>query len=527
MKHFFVYSAVNDSDISTSLGRPEYSYYFVLKEFLPVLQQLGAVTQVASPDEVDELWEKARKAGESGIFLSFSPPHLTRIDLKCPTIPVFAWEFDTLPSEMWFDAPLQNWAYGLSHWGKAIVHSEMTATATRRLMGEHFPVTSIPAPLWDRMSPLREATLLQPGPIILDIAKGVLKDTRLTSLDPYRPGPDFLAEYVARSAGKPWPPQTTDCEVVPDPTPDVSAPTKPPQLRPIPALLRITIRYLVEWYRLVLKGLLGIQDSDKPSPDVVPIESTPEETLSISEFERAWLPQSHQLELEGVIFTSVFNPYDGRKNWRDILSAFCDAFKDREDVVLVCKLTHQDYRDAMEEMLSTLARFPAFKCRVVLLHGYLTADTYQRLMATTAFIVNASHGEGQCLPLMEYLSIGKPAIAPCHSAMADYIDDAVGFVVSSWPDATAWPHDPRVAYRTLRHQIDWESLREAFVAADICVREDPERYQKLSQNAIQRMQTHCSQATAAARLQALLDQPACVTAPPLSIESDSETGNAA
>ena len=64
-----------------------------------------------------------------------------------------------------------------------------------------------------------------------------------------------------------------------------------------------------------------------------------------------------------------------------------------------------------------------------LLHGYLTADTYQRLMATTAFIVNASHGEGQCLPLMEYLSIGKPAIAPCHSAMADYIDDAVGFVV--------------------------------------------------------------------------------------------------
>ena len=161
---------------------------------------------------------------------------------------------------------------------------------------------------------LREATLLQPGPIILDIAKGVLKDTRLTSLDPYRPGPDFSVEYVARSAGKPWPPQTTDCEVVPDPTPDVSAPTKPPQLRPIPALLCITIRYLLNGIDWCLKGLLGIQDSDKPSPDVVPIESTPEETLSISEFERAWLPQSHhQLELEGVIFTSVFNPYDGRK----------------------------------------------------------------------------------------------------------------------------------------------------------------------------------------------------------------------
>lgn len=38
---FLVYSEVNAETIASSLGQSEYSYYFVLKEFLPVLRQLG------------------------------------------------------------------------------------------------------------------------------------------------------------------------------------------------------------------------------------------------------------------------------------------------------------------------------------------------------------------------------------------------------------------------------------------------------------------------------------------------------
>jgi hypothetical protein len=61
--------------------------------------------------------------------------------------------------------------------------------------------------------------------------------------------------------------------------------------------LRITIRYLVEWYRLVLKGRR--QQQAQTSAPLTPVDP--------------WQPQSYRLELEGVIFTSVFNPYDGRK----------------------------------------------------------------------------------------------------------------------------------------------------------------------------------------------------------------------
>ena len=41
--NFILYSDVNDHSISQSLGRPEYSYYFVLKAYRPVLESLGPV----------------------------------------------------------------------------------------------------------------------------------------------------------------------------------------------------------------------------------------------------------------------------------------------------------------------------------------------------------------------------------------------------------------------------------------------------------------------------------------------------
>ena len=47
MKHFQVFR--QRQRYFYSLGRPEYSYYFVPKEFLPVLQQLGAVNPSSQP----------------------------------------------------------------------------------------------------------------------------------------------------------------------------------------------------------------------------------------------------------------------------------------------------------------------------------------------------------------------------------------------------------------------------------------------------------------------------------------------
>ena len=50
-----IYSETNQSNILENLGKPEYSYYFVLKEFRPVLERKGQVLKVRrAVDVVDD-----------------------------------------------------------------------------------------------------------------------------------------------------------------------------------------------------------------------------------------------------------------------------------------------------------------------------------------------------------------------------------------------------------------------------------------------------------------------------------------
>ncbi|MDO8268077.1 MAG: glycosyltransferase [Moraxellaceae bacterium] len=514
---FLIYSEVSAARIATSLGLPEYSYYFVLRDFLPVLKQLGEVVVVERPEvEVDPIYDATCASGEQCLFLSFSPPQKTPLDLRCPTIPVFAWEFDSIPNEHWLDELNQDWRHVLEKCGKGITHSGLTVRAVKAELGESFPVVSIPSPVWDKFQALREQpkVLALSKSVQIHVHSGVVLDTHDVALDHYMPGPDAVANAVtaARMATKNGSHNVK--AVLPGSTP-----------APRQTWLQISRRYLSEWYLRVLCELIP----NLPRP--VPAVTSGQESLTVGEAKEPdgprleprnqvepgslpisgvkplaheWTLSECSFELTGVVFTAFFNPYDGRKNWVDMLTAFCAAFKDVADATLVFKLGHHEYQSALNDMLMCMARMPKFKCRVVLLQGFLDKAEFDNLILASTFAVNASHGEGQCLPLMEFLSCGKPAVAPRHSAMLDYIDDDVAFVVDSWLDATAWSHDPRLAYRTLRHQIDWSSLVDAYRAAYQCVRDDPSRYEKMSAAAIERMRWHCSQTVAMEKLRDFL-----------------------
>jgi hypothetical protein len=93
---------------------------------------------------------------------------------------------------------------------------------------------------------------------------------------------------------------------------------------------------------------------------------------------------------------------------------------------------------------------------------------------------------------MEFMSSGKPVIAPDHTAMEDYIDDAVAFVVASSEELTIWPQDTRIVYRTLRHRPDWGSLKNAYEASYRMAKNQPEDYRRMSAAAIERMHEYCA-----------------------------------
>ena len=57
-------SKIDQASIQGSLGKPEYSYFFLMKDFLPALERLGTVLPVKSTDEIERLSEQYRAAGE-------------------------------------------------------------------------------------------------------------------------------------------------------------------------------------------------------------------------------------------------------------------------------------------------------------------------------------------------------------------------------------------------------------------------------------------------------------------------------
>ncbi len=494
--NFILYSDVNDSSISQSLGRPEYSYYFVLKAYRPVLESLGRVHVVASTAEVDTLYQQLLAAGEDSVFLSFTPPQKTPVDLQCPTICVVAWEFDSIPDEQWDNDPRQDWTQMLARQGRVITLSSHTARAIRRAMGEDFPVLVLPTPLWENFAAIRQQHVPAPvNPGATLAIKGCIFDSHTLGLsaDALIPTPLTAEQEAALAAeleaARP-PPLTFKRRLVIarhylrlwalDRGRD--------QAEPLPR-----VKFLHNWYweglrDLVPENLHGWLEQRLPAicgPQPLPVIEPPPldlpDTTSVVE-----------TRVDGVVYVTVFNPKDGRKNWHQLITAFCWAFRETPDATLVLKITQNDLASYYTELMTLLAQLTPFACRVVVMHGYLDDEQYAGLYQAASFYVNASRCEGLCLPLMEFMSSGKPVIAPDHTAMEDYIDESVAFVVGSSEELTIWPQDTRIIYRTLRYRPDWGSLKNAYERSYRMAKTRPQDYQRMSAAAVQRMHDYCS-----------------------------------
>ncbi len=431
-RSYILYSETADHNLTQNLGRSEYSYYFVREAFRSLIEKRARVFVVTDPEkEVDAIFDECAGNGEECVFLSFTPPHRSFLAIRCPTIPVFAWEFDSIPSEEFGSDPRNDWRTVLAHLRCAITHSGFSADVVRSAMHPDFPVISIPAPIWDRN---RQAT-----DTFADGMGGDLIARRF--LDTRQPHTLTQTGYLSRKRRK---------------------------------------GLLAKWHRSIVKRV-GHRD------------------IGIS-----WRHASSghvRLEKSEIIYTTIFNPGDNRKNWQDILSAFCIALSKYPNATLILKLVEQDSRWALDKIRAMLAQYPTFECRVIAIGDFLDVSSYNKLIATSKYTVNASHGEGQCLPLMESMSWGKPALAPQHTAMSEYVDERTAFVIKTSLEPTFWPHDRRAAIRAYRHRINWESVADAFADSFRVIETDPQRYCRMSANAIEAQRKFCSEESAFQKLE--------------------------
>lgn len=440
------------SDRAGTLGHADYSYGFVLEAYAPILERMGRLTRIDRPESrLVPLAERALAAGERPVHLAFAPLHKVYLTPAVPTIAFPFWEFPDLPDRAFGTDTRQDWTRIARYVDGIAASCAMTA---RSFDGPaRGPVSIVPVPLrndWFDVEPWGPGRSVSMECKHLVFGGAAERPTALTVAPPSarrRAGQAMKAVYARHV----WPRLT------------------PGQRMLVHRVARRTIRRGAERH--------------------APLER-------------------RMLTLEGLVFSSVFNLLDDRKNPRDILTAFLLEFAERDDATLVLKLTSCPRTEG--EIVARLRALHrslgiAHRCRVAAILDYLDDRQMADLMNATTAYVNASHGEGACLPLQQAMAAGRPVVAPAHTAMADYVDDQVGAVVASSAEPTHWPHDPERRIETTWRRIDWESLRAGLrLVADAADR-DRRQYGEWSRAARARMKAWAGTAEIESRLRGLLE----------------------
>ncbi len=499
---FLVSTTACAGNLPNHVGDADYSYAFVLNQLTPALERLGTCKRIDHPES--SLLAAARSAAAAGyrpIHLALNPPQNCYFTPTVPTILLPFWEFPDVPNRDFGFDTRQNWLRMCRHVDRIVVASHEAAQAFRRA-GIDRPVHVVPIPLDPKYfevpawNPAEEWNITcrhfevggEPEPNPTDL----VPPPRDTAATPHIPGrlarvrqtvgqwslaiarrlignerAARLREYVLRIRGQ-VPPQGS-------------------RIRRVVRLAGLVCfdiaratyhRLIVPW--LSLEALVRISRVKervvRHQPALPLLPATP-------------------LKISGLVYTSVFNLSDRRKNVEDLLSAFLLAFQDRPDVTLVLKLATNPTREFHEvQLFRNIHAILGIRhrCRVVVITDYLSDDEMVLLTQATTYYLNASRAEGACLPLQEALAAGRPALAPAHTAMADYMDDKVGFVLETHSEPTYWPHDPERRLETYWNRLVWSDLHDRLLESAALVQQDRSRYDEMARAAQARLKEMAS-----------------------------------
>ena len=446
-----------------NLGVAGYSHDIVAQLYLPLLSRWGEVVLVANPkQDLEAAVRDARERNLDPVHVSILPLQDVCLAQSAPNIVAPAWEFPDVPDHEFGGNPQNDWPATADRCDSLIVGGPFTLDALRN-GGTTTPIHIVPVPTPNAYFELPAWNPAQKP--TFDVSAFILPQQVLPLATPVRQSAAVADKDSPRSQLKEFG-------------------------RSVERFVRHTSKSvfghaLYERCSRVAKAAYGVVS--KP-------------TTIVNEYDR-----SSRFDLSGVVYTSIFNPVDGRKNWRDLLTGFLHAFRDCDDATLVVKLiTSKPY--AVKQVLESYNRLDMpHRCRLIFITDYLAEEQLCQLAQASTYYLQTTKAEGNCLPLMNYLAAGRPGISPCHSAIADYFDDDVGFVVESHAEPSAWPHDPLLRVRSTWARIVWTSLVEQLRASYELAKSQPAGYQALAARARERMFGWASEEQVWRRLRHALD----------------------
>lgn len=434
------------------------------RSLLPLLHTLGDLLEVDANTDLQELCRSLRESGKEPFYCVFGLPDEAEVSVCCPVVAAIAWPFDVLP----LDSP-ECWRERLLGCAGAITFSQQTARAIHQLMGERFAVLVSAAQPWERFGALcpREGAWPSLGPRVIHFS-GQLLDS---------PSIGLSVDALAR----PEPIALPDLE--PEPEAVIVEAESAVEIEAQPLSLQqrlyVTGALLRGWWREVTDADRHLRQ--QPAPGAV--QEEPEPATDAPSSVSALPAEPQRITLYGVVYACVMRAEDETRCWTEMLTAFCRTFRDQPDVTLVFKFTHENLTSGRIGMLSNLSRLAPFKCRVVIMNGHLDEQQYQNLIAASHYLVHPAHSESSAITAQEFMSAGRPVIAPRHSALSDWLEPEHPLIIRSSRQPTHWAGDPDKRMRYQDHRLQWQSMCEVFQDSFDLATRGAAQYQALSARA--------------------------------------------
>jgi len=434
------------------LGKAGYSYDFVARAFAPLLNQWGDVVDVPRPEtQFRRPTAETLRGHAGGVHVCFRALQHVEFAPAIANVVVPAWEFPEVPDHAFDGDPRNNWVAMANASDLVIVGGPFTARAFQQA-GIVRPIHVVPVPVnggYFAVPPW---------------------DARATvRLD--------CPAYVLEGTGGP-----------------VTCSTEPPVAGEPP---RSWKQRLWGHYRRYVKPYVPEKARNAVMAAYRELHSP-----------KVNYPKTLGVDLSGVVYTSIFSPVDGRKNWHDMVTGFLQALGDRADVTLVLKLIASDPR-GVRDVLAHYNRLQLpHRCRIVIISDFISQQQMLNLVRASAYYLTTTRAEGNCLPLMDYLAAARPGISGCHTAISDYFSEDLGLVLESHPEPAAWPQDSRFRCRATWHRLVYPSLIEQLQRSYRAAVDGGREYRAWSAAARAKMQSWASAEAVWPRLKAALDEAA-------------------
>jgi hypothetical protein len=219
-------------------------------------------------------------------------------------------------------------------------------------------------------------------------------------------------------------------------------------------------------------------------------------------------PDGPTLELPNrrrTAFLSVFD-WNERKGPDVLLRAWARAFGPDDDVVLYLRTGASTVgaRGGPLAQLRALGLDPAHMAPIEILSEPLPNDAYAALFRSVDAFVLTSRGEAFCLPLLEAMACGIPAIGTGYGGSADFLDATTGFPIPARLVPVARALSGRIPFYAGQRWAD-PSI-DATVAALRRVVDDPGEAERRAAHAFVRAQLTFDRRVTARAAQRAIDE---------------------